>query len=216
MKQTIIYLRTSTEEQNPENQKKDCLSLIKSEAYEIFEEKQSAFKDNSRKQFELIREGIKKGEIKELIVWDWDRLFRNRKKLKEFFEFCKIYKCEIHSFRQKFFEDFYKIPSPFDEIIQELVLNLMGWLAEDESKKKSERIKSAIRKDKKGHTISYKGNVWGRKAISEKANKEIIEARKKGLSIREISQSVFYWDKNKNRKKVSVGYVQKTLKENGL
>jgi len=216
MKKTIIYLRTSTEEQNPENQKRECLSLVKSEDYEILEEKQSAFKDNERKQFELIRAGIKKGEIKELIVWDWDRLFRNRKKLKEFFEFCKIYKCEIHSFRQKFFEDFYKIPSPFDEIIQELVLNLMGWLAEDESKKKSERVKSAIRKDKKGQTISYKGNVWGRKAISKKVNHEIIEARKKGLSIREISQSVFYWDKNNNKRKVSVGYVQKTLKENGL
>lgn len=167
---TIIYIRTSTEEQEPENQIKDCLTLVKEE-YEIVQEKQSAFKDKDRPQFEKIKKMIKRGQVNKIVCWDWDRLFRNRKKLKEFFQFCKIYKCEIHSFRQQFFEDFYNIPAPFDEIIQELVLNLMGWLAEDESKKKSERVKSAVRKSN-GVTKSYKGNKWGRKSLStQKMNK---------------------------------------------
>ena len=46
MKQTIIYLRTSTEEQNPENQKKDCEALAEKlnlKDYDIFSEQQSAF-----------------------------------------------------------------------------------------------------------------------------------------------------------------------------
>ena len=49
MKQTIIYLRTSTEEQNPENQLKDCLFINNFGEFVLFEEKQSAFKDKDRK-----------------------------------------------------------------------------------------------------------------------------------------------------------------------
>lgn len=202
---TIIYLRTSTEEQNPENQLRDCLTLVNQE-YEVIEEKQSAFKDKDRLLFESIKKRIKNGEINSLICWDWDRLFRNRKKLKEFFGFCKIYNCEIHSFRQKFFEEFYKIPEPFNEIIQELVLNLMGWLAEDESKKKSERVKIAYK--------NHKGKKWGRKSLSENTINEVINLYKKGLSMRDICDEVFIWDKNRNKKKISIGSVHKIIKGN--
>jgi len=201
---TIIYLRTSTEDQNPENQLKDCLTLVKGE-YEVIEEKQSAFKDKERPLFELIKQRIKSGEVKSLICWDWDRLYRNRKKLKEFFEFCKIYKCDIHSFRQKFFEEFYKIPKPFDDIMQDLFLNLLGWMAEDESRKKSERVKIAYK--------NHKGKKWGRKPIPSSIEKEIINLKKDKptMSIREIADSIFYWDKNHNRKKISKSFVHKTL-----
>ena len=51
----IIHIRTSTEDQNPENQLKDCLSIYKEEwgEYKLFEEKQSAWKDNvTREVFE--------------------------------------------------------------------------------------------------------------------------------------------------------------------
>ena len=54
----IIYLRTSTEEQNPLNQLKDCKTICK-EPYEVVEEKQSAFKDKDRLKFEDIKRRIK-------------------------------------------------------------------------------------------------------------------------------------------------------------
>ena len=201
---TIIYLRTSTEDQNPENQLKDCLTLVNGD-YEVIEEKQSAFKDKERPLFESIKQRIKSGEVKSLICWDWDRLYRNRKKLKEFFEFCKIYKCDIHSFRQKFFEEFYKIPKPFDDIMQDLFLNLLGWMAEDESRKKSERVKIAYK--------NHKGKKWGRKSIPSSIEKEIVNMKKDkpNMSIREIADSIFYWDKNHNRKNISKSFVHKTL-----
>jgi len=133
-----MYIRTSTEDQEPENQIKDTETISGSE-YILLQDKQSAWKDNKdRPDFEKLKSSIKKAHGGDLYVWDWDRLFRNRKKLKEFFQFCAIYKCRVHSFRQDFFEAFYKIPAPFDEIMQELFLNLLGWLAEDESTKKSE------------------------------------------------------------------------------
>ncbi len=188
---TIIYLRTSTEEQNPENQLKDCKSFsegLKLNEFEVFQEKQSAFKDDSKREvFNNILKEIKKGKVDHIIVWDWDRLFRNRNKLIQFFELCKIYKCKIHSSRQGYFEDFYKIPAPFDEIVSNLVLNLMGHMAEEESKKKSERVKAAVR-TKNGKTLSYKGNKWGRKKLSTQKLNKIKECYSKNpkLTIRQI------------------------------
>jgi DNA invertase Pin-like site-specific DNA recombinase len=216
MDKAIIYLRTSTEEQNPKNQLKDCEALINKldlKNYEVLPEQQSAFKDVGRGVFENIKQSIKKKEIKFLICWDLDRLFRNRKKLIEFFEFCKIYNCKIYSVRQEWLESLNNIQEPFNEIMHNLMLQIMGWLSEDESKKKSERVKSAIRK-KDNKTISYKGNAWGRKALSKNVRKEILEKHKQGLSIREIAQSVWYWDKNNNRKFVSKSLVHKTIQEN--
>jgi len=200
-----ILIRTSTEEQNPKNQLADCVSMAGEEA-EVYEEKQSAWNQyKERVILELIKRKIKSGEIKELYVWDWDRIYRNQKKLVEFFKFCDLYKCKIHSYNQKYFEDFYKIPVPFDEIVSNLVLNLMGWLAEQESKKKSDRVKIAF-KNKKGN--------WGRpKKIKEKLKKEVLELHNKNHSIREIAESVFYWDHNKNQKFISKSAVHKIIHE---
>lgn len=205
MKIAIIYIRTSTQEQNPKNQLKDCLFINNYGKYELFEEKQSAFKDINRIEFEKIRTLIKQNKVEHLIVWDLDRLFRNRKKLIEFFEFCKIYKCKIHSFRQDWLEQLHKMPEPFNEIMFNLMLQIMGWLAEEESKKKSERVKIAYQ-NRKG--------AWGRKSLSKNVIKEVLDLSKKDISIRKISQSVFYWDKNKNKKNVSPSVVHKIIKEN--
>jgi len=196
----VIYLRTSTELQDPQNQLRDCLTLVNGE-YEVVEEKQSAFKDKDRPKFEGIKTKIKKRIISDIYCWDWDRLFRNRKRLKEFFEFCKIYNCNIHSFRQKFYEDFYNIPEPFNYIIQDLFINLLGWMAEDESIKKSERVKLAYKNRKQ---------KWGRKPL-ENVEESIIKLHDKGLSIREITQQVYYWNKSRNKKFVSVGAVHKVI-----
>ncbi len=187
----IIYLRTSTEEQNPENQLRDCKTLVKGE-FELIKEKQPAFKDKDRPNFERAKKLIKSGNIRHFIVWDLDRIYRNRIKLKQFFEFCKLYKCSIHSFRQKWLEQLHKIPEPFNEIMHDLMLNLMGWLAEDESKKKSERVKLAVRKKEGKPTKSYKGNKWGRKSLSKQMRTKIKDCIKENpkMSLREIANEL--------------------------
>ena len=51
----IIYIRTSTEDQEPENQIESCKCLFK-EDYNLFQDKQSAYKDNKeRKGFEAAK-----------------------------------------------------------------------------------------------------------------------------------------------------------------
>jgi len=89
----------------------------------------------------------------------------------------------------------------------------MGWLAEEESNKKSERTKNAVRREK-GILSSYKGNNWGRKPLNQEVINEILRLRKEGKSITEISKQGYYWDKNNNKKFVSRSFVHKIISKN--
>lgn len=193
-----IYIRTSTDDQNPENQLKDCLSINTYGEYILIEDKQSAFKDTNREGLESLTKLIKSNKLEHLIVWDFDRLFRNRKKFKEYLLMLKAYNVSLHSYRQVWLEDIYKIPPPWNDIVSDLMINIYGHIAEDESKKKSERVKIAKR-IKEGVTYSYKGNKWGRKSLSTQKYNRIIEIRH--LPIRKIAQEV----------NCSVGVVHKIL-----
>jgi len=213
MKQTIIYLRTSTEEQNPQNQLNDCLSINKYGDYELITDKQSAWKDNKQREgFEKLKALIKAGNIKHLIVWDFDRIYRNRKKFVSYLTFLKSYGVKLHSYRQNWFEDIHKIPEPWNDIVNDLMINIYGHIAEEESNKKSERVK-ASRKTIQGKTYSKYGKKWGRKTIiTERLCKHIIDLYEQGYSIRQIARQVYAYDKNKNKKSVSIATIHKIVK----
>lgn len=202
---TIIYLRTSTEMQNPENQLRDCKKIAKFGEYEIVKEFQSAYKDKDRPKFDYIKKQISYKKVEHLICWDLDRLFRDRKKLIAFFKFCQNYNCKIHSYRQEWLESLNDIQEPFNEIMHDLMLNIMGWLSEDESKKKSDRVK-----------IAYKNSTkkWGRKPIKNKTIKEVLTLHNQGRTLREIASEVYYWDDNRNKHQISKSAVHLIIKEN--
>lgn len=212
MKKKIIYLRTSTEEQNPQLQLENIVSSFNIDEFEVIEEKQSAWKDEERPKFKEIYNRILTNDIEAVYVWDLDRLYRKRIKLKEFFELCKAYKCKVYSHRQSWLNKINAVPSPWNEIILNLLIDILGWLAEEESSKKSDRIKNAVRK-KGNKTISYKGNRWGRKPLPKQTRDRIIELYNQGLSIRKIAGEVKTTDKNKNQKNVSRSAVHKTIQE---
>jgi len=185
-----IYIRTSTEDQNPENQMKDCNSINKYGQAIVFVDKQSAWKDTTqRESFNRLKKEIKSKKINHLIVWDWDRIYRNRHNLKEFFKLCSMFKCQIHSYRQQWYEKLNEMPNPFNEIMQDFFLDMMGWLAEEESVKKSQRVKAAVRK--KGiKTISYKGNKWGRKTLSTQKINQLRAIYAPNKTIREMASEL--------------------------
>ena len=218
MKENIIYIRTSTEEQNPKNQLEDCKKLAEKlnlKDFEILEERKSAFKNNVKREvFNSIKRAIQKGEVKNLIVWDLDRLYRNRVKTVEFIRNYSKLGLKVYSHRQDWFERFNDIPEPFNEIMSDLMLQIVSWMAEEESKKKGERVKLAVRKKEGKPTKSYKGNKWGRKALSIKTIQKVLDLHKKGLSIRQIADQVYYWDSNHNKRKISKSAVHKIIKEN--
>jgi DNA invertase Pin-like site-specific DNA recombinase len=193
MIKTAMYIRTSTTEQEPQTQIKDCKTLILDKECVLYEDQQSAWKeDKDRLSFNKLKKDIKKGSVDKLVVWDLDRIYRDRIKLIQFFTYCKNYKCSIYSYRQSWLNELNDIVPPFNEIMHDLMLNIMGWIAEEESTKKSDRVKKAVVKN--GNvTMSYKGNKWGRKSTStQKINKikEILESTKCAISISEIAKLV--------------------------
>ena len=220
MKKNIIYLRVSTEEQNPFNQLEACQKLatkLNINDYEVLQDKVSGWKELERASFNQLNEGIKKQDVESIIVWDLDRLFRNRKKLIAFFDYCKINKCKIYSVRQEWLENLNNIQEPFNEIMHSLMLQIMGWLAEEESQKKSERVKLAIKKVE-GKTFSKFGKVWGRKSIiSNRIISKVKELKTQGLSLRQIQRhpEVYFYDTNKNKQQISIGTIHKILNSSG-
>src|ERR1039458_9181857 len=97
-KSVIIYIRTSTSEQTPELQLRD-ISTISPKNAVVCKEQISAWKENiKRPVFENIVKQIREGKIESLYVWDWDRIYRNRIKLKEFLLLCKMHGVVLHSF----------------------------------------------------------------------------------------------------------------------
>ena len=210
----IFYIRTSTEEQTPEIQIADIKSICNTSDYIVFKEQDSAWAENvKRAEFEKILGLIKKGKVSNIYVFDLDRIYRNMKRLKDFFVLCKIYGTTVHSYNQRWLEDINQIPVPFNEIVQDLMISLIGWLAEEECKKKSSRVKMAVKRNEKG-TYSYKGNKWGRKAFSKQVVNSVLELHKIGKSIRAISNEVKVYDSNRNERKMSKSAVHKIIVEN--
>jgi DNA invertase Pin-like site-specific DNA recombinase len=227
---TIVYLRTSTKEQNPELQRKDCIEFcnrIGLEVVEVVVEQGSAYKlEKVRPLWESVIKRAKNEKL-DIVLWRYDRAFRNRA---EFFSFMKVmfevYKTKVYSVTEPSIMSFWNMieSSHSDNIVFNELLNGIfraiwdfmiqqaGEEAEGESRKKSERVKLAVRKDG-GVTTSYKGNKWGRKTKLSKLDGEIVELYKQGKTMREITKEVYYWDTANHKKFVSLGYVHKAVQE---
>lgn len=206
-----VYIRCSTNEQTPELQLTDISTMVNLEDTEILNEKVSAYKDNVKRPiFEDLKLKIKKGSVDILYVWHLDRLYRNRQKLIEFLKFCRLYKTKVLSYNQKFLDVFLTMPPPFDEVMYDLMLQIIGWISEEESSTKSKRVKLSVRKELTG-TYSHKGNKWGRKAFPKQTLDRVIRLHNDGYSIRNISNQVNVYDKNKNSKNISKSSVQKII-----
>jgi len=208
----VVYIRCSTPDQEPQLQLNDInLDLKPSIEALILKENISAWKEKTeRPEFKRLEKLIRENKVKTLYVWNIDRIYRNRKKLVAFFALCKIYKVKVRSYCQKWLDGLYHTPEPFDEIIMDLFISLLGWIAESESNDKSSRIKMAIRK-KNNTTYSYKGNLWGRKPFPTNTINRVLELHQNGLSIREIAKNVTVYDKNNNGRVISKSAVHKIL-----
>ncbi len=226
----IIYLRTSTKDQNPELQKEDCIKFCQErgiEIAEIVQEQGSAYKlEKIRPKWESVVKRAKNEKLS-IVLWKYDRCFRNRK---EFYKFMKVmfevYGQKVYSVTEPSILSFWemmdnsKSDNPiFDELLKgifQAMWNFMiqqaGEEAEEESKKKSDRVKLAVRREGK-ITKSYKGNKWGRKPLSKKVKENVIKLREEGKSMREITREISYYDKNNNKKQLSLAGVHKILNE---
>lgn len=177
----IVYLRTSTKEQNPALQKENCLDFCKNHGWEvvgIYTEQVSAYKkDVKREQRDIVVEKARLGEAQHIVVWAFDRWVRNRDTLVEDVTTLINYGCQLHSVKDAWLESV-NIEGPLGKTIREFLLGLVGSLAEMESSRRSERIFLGKQRTKK---------IQGRKPL--KLDTELIfELHKKGLSTYKIAE----------------------------
>ena len=229
-----IYLRTSTKEQNPENQLQDCIAFCQKMGvsdYEVFSEQKSAWRrENNREVFDDLVKDLEKKKYGLLVVWRYDRIYRNMKKFTRFMELMfMVHGVKVYSVKEEWITDLWDIvnsdivdtlPSPFDEVIKEqfllhwkTMIKIAGKIGQDESDKRSERTKSAVRRNKDGVTMSYKNNKWGRPP--KKLNK--IEVIKKylepGMNLRTTAEFFGVKSQNTIRKYIPPDLIKTTRNE---
>jgi len=206
----IIYLRTSTKEQHPENQEKECLAFAKARGYDVVEiltEQLSGYKQIERPEYNKVKQQAHEGKINAVIVWALDRWVRNRDTLLDDVILLRNCGVKLHSVKEQWLEAI-NIEGGLGKTIQEFLLGLIGSLGEMESQRRSDRVNIAYDKYK-GENRKY--NKWGRKALPKRIVDEVIEFYNEGHSIRDTADSIFYYDKHSNRKKISIGSVWKII-----
>jgi len=232
MNKAIIYNRVSTTEQNPELQIKECVEFCKSKEWQVIDtlqEQASAFKDETkREKFNQLLKRAEKGEFNHIVVWNMDRFSRQPEEevLKLVKKLNLLYGVDVNAVRGDLWSEVVQsiskikeqgfIGEAISEFLEKIIRGLEFQRAYRESKTKSERVRLAVRKQEGKPTRSYKGKKWGRKSInSERLKEKVKELNKQGFSIREIlkHEEVYYYDKNKNRKKPSLATIHSYLKE---
>lgn len=214
----IAYLRVSTEEHDAENQRAD-LQEIAPESVEWLAESSSAWRSDAEKRrpvFYAVRERIRRGEVRCIYVWDIDRLYRNRRRLVAFFKLCQARETKIVSYRQPWLRQIVEMPEPWNEIVQDLMVQVLGWLAEDESQKRSDRVRASMRHREDGTVVSRNGHKWGRPSLAKQTRRRIIEtyqAHEENISMRELASLVVRYDKHGNAKPISKSTVHKIIRE---
>lgn len=136
----VIYARVSTEDQNTENQIPALEALAKQRGWEIvgiYQEEASAWKNGHQKELALLFEYARKGNCQILLVWSLDRLTREGPlKILQYYKKLSDYGVDVVSLQDSWTE----MPSE----VKPLLLAVMGWVAELESKRRSERTKAGL------------------------------------------------------------------------
>lgn len=166
MEKAYAYLRVSTEEQNEENQLKDVKRYAHElglELVEVYREHGvSAWKKNNRKVFSrMLKDAVREG-IEHIVVWDFDRVERNRRRFIELVRELRRGGIRLHSVRQRWLEELNQIPEPWGEIVGDLMLHIVGWMAEEESSKRSERVRAAYERMREEGEVDR----WGRPPLT--------------------------------------------------
>jgi DNA invertase Pin-like site-specific DNA recombinase len=209
---TAIYVRVSTTDQDESQQLPPCLELCKKlglEAPEIIRETLSAYKNPDR-------DSLKKLEkYDHVVIWAFDRLHRNRKSFVALMKYLHYKGVKVHSVREPWMEELHHIPAPFNDIMVDMMLQVVGWVAESESQARAARVKKAIVQKEGKTTRSTYGKRWGRPDVAKKIYDQVLRLYQENPNrpIREYCALVSYRSKKNSLKHPSVGIVHKTIQQ---
>ncbi|TDS25883.1 recombinase family protein [Halanaerobium congolense] len=136
------YIRVSSKEQNPARQKDALLKAGIEEGY-IFTDKMSG-KDFERPEYQLVKRLLKKDDI--LFIKDLDRLGRNYRKIKEEWKEITIDIGADIVVLDMDLLDTRKFKNGMEELISNIILELLSYMAEKEREKINKRQAEGIKK----------------------------------------------------------------------
>ena len=210
-----IYIRVSTDKQTPENQLEPCKNFCKEKGFDIFgkfvDVDKSAYHNVYRKEYEKVKTLIQSNKIDGVVVWALDRWTRRgAKEVQNTLTFFSTYDCKLYSVQEYWVEQLMNLPRGLGEIFGPLMYQILGWIAQQESQHKSERVKASLKFQK----AKDKGLV-GRPSLSENIRKQVIDLLRQGKSYSYIHNNVTYKGKYGKIKHISrsmVGNIAKQIK----
>ena len=234
----IIYLRVSTKDkgQQEEDQLPPVLDFFKLREEEclILATKESAYnveKQKSRRFNDIIKliQTIDEDIDKRVYFYSFDRLYRNRKLMEEFYNTSKRTNTSIYSYYEYFINDLAeiqkKLPKDMGWLIeaqQRQLINFFSWMAESESRKLADRLKKSLHV-KNGRTFTNKNNLYGRKlkSIDGKPIKDVKKLDRIENYVAKLIVKGFTYNETieglaEKKVKISVGYITRLKNKRGL
>ena len=160
------YARVSSREQNLERQIAALLNAGVEER-NIFKEKKSGKNFQDREEYQKLLNVLNVGDT--VILTELDRLGRNMQEIeKEYNRLVVGRGCNLKFLKEDFLSTTSSGDNPlFRDVVQPILLKLMGYMAQKEREKTLQRQRDAynnMEKDAKGRLITKAGKVIGRQA----------------------------------------------------
>lgn len=162
------YARVSSREQNLDRQITALLDAGVEER-NIFREKKSG-KNFNREEYKKLLEVLNVGDT--VILTELDRLGRNMIEIEKEYQRLVVGRgCHLKFIKEDFLSTTSNGDNPlFKDVVQPILLKLMGYMAQREREKTLQRQRDAynnMQKDEKGRLITKAGKVIGRQAKFE-------------------------------------------------
>ncbi len=171
-----IYARVSTKEQKLDNQLPVLESFCKTRGYEIsaiYSEQESAWHEGHQKELSRLIKDAEAKNFEIVLVWALDRLTREgATAILTLINRFKKLGIKVLSYQEPWTE------APGE--VGDLLYALVGWVANMESKRRSERVKAALKRKKEN------GGRLGRKPGSKDKHKR----KKDGYILRQARDRV--------------------------
>lgn len=163
------YARVSSREQNLERQIAALLDAGVEER-NIFKEKKSGKNFQDREEYQKLLNVLNVGDT--VIFTELDRLGRNMQEIEKEYQRLVVGRgCHLKFIKEDFLSTTSSGDNPlFKDVVQPILLKLMGYMAQREREKTLQRQRDAynnMEKDAKGRLITKAGKVIGRQAKFE-------------------------------------------------
>jgi DNA invertase Pin-like site-specific DNA recombinase len=191
-----LYLRVSTEDQELAGQERELRAEVTRRGWDVvavYSEKVSGTGKVERKEYERLLSDSRRPERpwSHLVVWSLDRFSREERFTKAIDAILDLEKggVSFHSLKEPYLDTPTGPAGAFD--VRGLLMSVTSLVAGFESKRRSERVRVAMRDLKEGRRRTRSGRPVGRpvRATPEKVA-AIIRWKAQGLSYRLIAQKV--------------------------